>query len=112
MLQITQIDDTPQQSLVIVDENGNNITMNLRFLPTQNAWNFDISFGTFNLNGCRLVNSLNILRSYKNQLPFGIACLSNDGCDPFLINDFSTNRVGIYTLIPQDLETIEGIWQV
>jgi hypothetical protein len=110
MLLFQEIDDTPKQQLTLVDENGNNILFTLYFYPTQSAWFFDLSYGNFQLNGCRLVNSINILKSYKNQLPFGIACLSNDGSDPFMLNDFLNSRCQIYTLTPNDLVNIKGFW--
>jgi len=54
------------------------------------------------------VTSPNILRNYKNILPFGISIITEDGSEPFLIDDFSTGRVGFFVLNKEEVESFES----
>jgi hypothetical protein len=84
-----------------------NITMTLRYMPTQEAWFMDVQYESFSLYGLRVTYSPNLLRKYRNKLPFGFYCGTNDGQDPFFIDDFSTDRARLYLLSPDDVALME-----
>lgn len=88
-----------EQRLRSRDENGVIITIDLYYFPSTQQWYADITSGDFTLNHVRLTNNLNILWNYARIIDFGIAILVNDLGDPFLINDFSSERcqIGILT---------------
>lgn len=109
MKRITEITDSAIQTLNIVGENNERITLNLRYMPTQQGWYFNLSYEDFTVNGCRLVNHVNCLNSYKNLLPFGIFCTSANGLDPTFIDDFTTGRNSVYLLTNDDVDNIEVI---
>ena len=112
MKQITALTDSPIQSLIIVDELGNNFNLNLRWQDLTSSWYYDLIYSdsNFSLMGCKLVTNLNLLKQWKNILPFGLACLSSDGQDPFSQEDFANNRINLFTLTPTDLSDIKNIW--
>lgn len=89
-----------EQRLRSRDENGVIITIDLYYFPAVQQWYADITSGEFTLNHTRLTNNLNILWNYARIIDFGMAILVNDLGDPFLINDFSTQRcqIGILTV--------------
>lgn len=92
------------------DEAGNLITIDLRYLPGSQAWIADISSQTFTVTGNKLINSLNILWPFQRNVDFGIAVFSNDGVDPFLINDFSVARCRIAILTMAEVEQINSFY--
>lgn len=99
-----------EQRLRTQAPNGENLTLDIRYNTSTQAWFSDVIFGSFVLNNVRLVYTLNLLRQYLNIIDFGIAIFSDDGSDPFLINDFATNRVQIAILTPAEVAQIETIF--
>lgn len=67
----------------------------------------NISYGNFVANGLRLVATPNMLFQWKNIIPFGLMCVSNDGYDPFYLDDFTTGRIKIYLLNSTDVPIFE-----
>jgi len=104
---ITELTDDTKQSYTLVTEDGLKISFSLRYLPTQSSWYFDLSYGDITIYSRKLVLAPNILRRYKNILPFGLGCCSNDLVDPFLLTDFSSGRVQLYLLTSTEVEKIE-----
>lgn len=107
MIEITNITSNARQSLLVVSEEGEEVTIALYFLPTQTGWFADISVGTFRVNGIRIGTSPNILNQYKNLLQFGLRCDSIDGLDPFRLDDFVTRRIRLFVLNRAELAQIE-----
>lgn len=87
-----------QSSRVILDD-GSAFSFTLTFKPMQLGWFItDLTYGNFELQGVRVVVSPNILHQYKNQIPFGLACYSQNNREPSLVTDFSDKSATLYTL--------------
>ena len=108
MKQILELTTTYKQERLVVLESGLVFTLGLEYVVNQMGWFYYILFGKFATHGNRLVTSSNILRQYKNILPFGVAVMTIDGTDPFLIDDFVTGRVRVFTLNSDDVNFIEA----
>jgi hypothetical protein len=87
------------------------IEFKLTYRPAIQMWFIDITFGTFILKGMRVCESLNLLHQYKKILPFGLFVEIPDGIEPFLINDFSTERIIINILDSTEKEEIDIYYQ-
>lgn len=111
MKKITEITADASQKFRIIGENREEIIFKLEYRPTQYAWYFSVEFEDFFLNGCKLCHYPNILRQYKNILPFGIMCLVPDGTEPFFIDDFVKERVNIFLLTESEVEEVEEIFK-
>ena len=107
MKQITQITAQSRQKMILTTEDGKEITFSLTYRPTQRSWYFDLVYSDFTFYGCKLVNSLNILRRYRKIIPFGISCRSIGGIDPFMIDDFSRERSVLFLLTKTEVENLE-----
>ena len=107
MKQITEISDDPNQSFDIVTEDNQVFQLQLNYSDQQQGWFYSIVFEDFTLNNSRLVTSFNVLRSYSNILPFGIAIATEDGSEPIFIDDFSTGRVSFFLLTAAEVEEVE-----
>lgn len=105
---LNKISSAPRQQFKIIGDNGERIDFLIWYSPTQSMWMFNIAWQDFTLNGAVLTLSPNILRGYRNNIPFGIACVSDDGIDPAYIDDFETGRVQLFLLTQTEVQQIEG----
>lgn len=111
MIKLTNLTNSASQQTDLISGTGESIPFNLRFLPRINGWVFDCSWTNgvivFDLQGARLTMGPNILRQYRNQIDFGLMCVSDDGFEPQFIDDFVTGRVQLFLLSPADVANIE-----
>jgi len=104
---ITEFTDNPKQTCTLVLENQETVSFNLYFYETQLSWYFDFTYNDIVSNGNKVVLGMNILRSFKHIIPFGLAFQANDGVEPFAVDDFTTGRVSVYLLSADDVEASE-----
>tara|TARA_R110000751_G_scaffold299695_4_gene411061 strand:- start:8773 stop:9126 length:354 start_codon:yes stop_codon:yes gene_type:complete len=108
MKQLVELTSDPKQQHTVVLEDGDSFTLQLSYLEQQRMWSYSIAYSdTFIMRNSRLVMSKNLLRQYKNILPFGIICEHISNADPFLIDDFSSNRAILYILTSDEVEQVE-----
>ena len=107
---LTGIRATGQQIFTATADNGDVIEIVLYFQSRTNTWKIDISCNDFNVKGLRVSRVLNILNQYKNIIPFGINVNIEDGGEPFLINDFSTGRVRLAILTPDEVDAVDAFY--
>lgn len=89
---------------------GTIATMELIYQGAPERWIMNIAYAplSFTANGIGLCCYPNVLRQWKEILPFGIACVTADQTDPFDINDFASGRATMYILTQADVATIES----
>lgn len=108
---MTQIDnlsnDADQVTTVILDD-GSKVTITLLYLPAIQRWSLDVTYGNFTVLGLNLCIHANILRGWRNLIPFGIMCSTIDGADPIYIDDFSSGRASLFVLNSDDVLDIES----
>lgn len=107
MRYLNKITTAAFQEFALTGNPGQRIIVKLRFLPSQNQWMADIEWNDFILRGIVLTQSPNLLRAYKNLIPFGICCQTIDGIDPYFIDDFSNQRARLYLLTADEVNEIE-----
>ena len=98
-------DDNFQKATLIVGENET-CDFKLYFCATQYSWYFDWKYKDITSKGNKVILSPNILRYFRNRLPFGLAFLSDDNIPPFKVDDF-VSRVSLYILDSDDIEQLE-----
>ncbi|PHS61063.1 MAG: hypothetical protein COB09_19130 [Thalassobium sp.] len=109
MRYLNKIDTSAHQNFFLTGISGERINMVLRYMPTQEKWFMDIQWNTFELFGLCVVNSPNLLRKWRNIIPFGISCNSIDGLDPKFIDAFLTQDSSLYLLDEADVIGIEEL---
>lgn len=107
MLLIDKLTDTPIQTFIVPLETREQVQFKMYFSPTQLSWYFDFTYNDSEYNGHKLVLGRNILRNYKNIIPFGLAVQAEKGIEPYKIDDFSSGRVKLYILEETDVLEIE-----
>lgn len=98
--------DARQEFAVSLDDNSR-VTISLWYSSMQAGWFYSVSRGTFSVTNRRMVNSPNMLRQFRDFIPFGLACIVSDGLEPVFIDDFSTGRASLYILDSADIADIE-----
>ncbi len=105
MFQIQNLTSDSRQKQTLVLPDGSQIQISLYFVPMQLGWFItNLTYGEFVLEGLRVCNSPNMLYQFRNQLPFGIACLSSSGREPTLQQDFLSGATKLYVLDETEVE--------
>lgn len=84
-----------------------NVDLTFRFMPTQMSWYFDFEVDNVSYTGHKLVLGENILRNYKNIIPFGLRVVAEADIEPYAIDDLASGRVSIYILDKDEVKLIE-----
>lgn len=107
---MTQVDNLTEfsdqvASLIIAD--GSVATVRFKFDAATERWRIDVAHEEHIFNGVGLCCHPNILRQWRNVIPFGLSCITSDQTDPFTFSDLSTGRAKIYLLSEADVVAVE-----
>lgn len=106
---VQSINSAPLQQQTIVLDDGTTFAFSIQFVPEQYAWFISsLIYGTFVLNGVKVVNSPNFLFQYMNLIPFGMACFSTANREPSLQEDFSSGASKLYILSKDECEAFRS----
>ena len=108
MNQVDNISDDFSQIMSITLEDRSVIVLEFNYRPMIQRWTVNLTHGDFVLNGLNISVHPNMVRNYRNVIPFGIACTTLDGVDPIRSDDFSTGRASIYILTASEVGQIEA----
>lgn len=112
MFQFTQLGNEPKQEIEMALDDSTRVLFSFEYRPNQLGWFFGFKYGDVNYQNIRLTTSYNILRAYRNWLPFGLRCDTPDDEEPMDIDDFVNNYATVYLLTKSDVEAIEGKYYV
>lgn len=108
MRQLTSVSDDAKQSMTTVLDNGDKVTVGLEYISSQKGWFISVGYGTIlTANGRRVVTSPNMLRAFRDTIPFGIACTVKDGQEPLYQDDFTAGRATLWILNPDEVQDVE-----
>jgi hypothetical protein len=104
---IENITDEYNQRHVITTDFGE-ISLSLNYSTITKSWSISVVYGTTGIYGKRI--ALNVPTFLEQNLPFDFVCLDSSGqeVEPFLKNDFSSERCKLYLLEPEDVRQIRG----
>jgi hypothetical protein len=111
MIKLSGLTDYPAQKFTLIGESKEQIGFSFRYMASQNLWKIDVSYGDFEAKGIILVCSPNLLRQWRNILPFGLMVASVDTLDPIYLNDFTEGRVSVYLLNLQEVADFERVFE-
>lgn len=105
-----QLSNKPRQQVTIALENNMYLDLYFEYKPNQLGWFFNFTYNDITYSNIRLTTSYNILRAYRNWLPFGLRCDTADGFEPMDIDDFVNGYANIYILTKNELEATESLY--
>ena len=106
---LNEITADPKQKFTVITSAGEEFTLRLNYMPTQSLWFFDVEYKDFAVNNRCLVNNWNLLRQFKNLIPFGIGVICTDEGDPYFVDDFANKRVQLTILSAEEVKEVERI---
>lgn len=108
MYKFTTLSNEASQEITMLLEDQTRIVFTFEYKPNQLGWFFGFQYGDINYQNIRLTTSYNILRAYRNYLPFGLRCDTPDLEEPMGIDDFVNGYASVYLLTKADVQTVEG----
>lgn len=110
MYQIQQITSDPNQQQTIILPDGTSLLLVMRFVPMQYGWFItELTYGTFTIRNVRITVSPNMLYQFKNNIPFGLACFSQDSREPTQQQDFSSSAANLYILTKAEVDQYTAV---
>lgn len=86
------------------------IYFTLYYRPMVKMWYMDIKFNTIEIYGLRVCYSLNLLHQFYKILPFGLYVRNIAGAEPFLIDDFTSERFTLNILSKDEIITVNDAY--
>ncbi len=108
MLLISNLSDEADQISKVVLDDGSVAAFEFFYRPAIERWMMSVSHPDLVVNLINLCAGPNVLRSWRNVIPFGLACVSTDGADPFYIEDFASGRITLYVLNQAEVAAVEA----
>ena len=107
---IGQVTDDSLQTQNLILPDGTTLSLTLYYMPMQYGWFIqNLTYGTFVLEGFRVCVSPNMLRQFKNQIPFGLACYANGvSREPTQQEDFNQGVFSLYILDSAEVTQLEN----
>lgn len=96
--------------MILTGITGLQVTLTLRYMPRIQQWIMGVDDGTNSFQGISVLNSLNLLRQWKNKISYGIQCVTTNNLDPYQVTDFSNQIASLYLLNAADVAAIESAW--
>lgn len=95
------------QSVSFVTNEGEDVTLTFRYIPSQQTWFVDVVSNSLTVYGLALATFVNLLDPYHNNISWGLYIWSKDGFDPYRIDDFSSGRIRVAVIEDLEYATIE-----
>lgn len=107
---IRHITDSPKQELSVLLDDGTFFTMEVYYIPLQQGWFINkLTYEDFTVYGIRICNSPNLLHQFRNLIPFGLACFSEDKREPLLQIDFVEQNCELFVLTADEVDAYQEI---
>lgn len=87
MFQVNNLTVRPNQTSTAILADGTTVTLTFTYRPAVQRWSLDVACRAFSAKGLGLSAHPNLLRLWRNDIPFGLQVSTQDGTDPFLAND-------------------------
>ena len=105
---LDDITSEARQKHTVLINDGSAVVLELCYMPTQLGWFLEASHEAsgWAANGLRITANSNILNQWRDILPFGLMCWTEDGQEPMLPEDFLTGRASLAVLTAEETEEI------
>lgn len=104
---INSLSDAADQLVTVTLDDGSNVQLEFIFRAGAQRWFLNVIHPALTLNGFGITQGPNILRQWRNLIPFGIAVQSVDLIDPIQSTDFQSGRVAVYVLNASEVKQVE-----
>lgn len=91
MFAINNLTAQPNQTSNVILADGTTVTLTFIYRPATQRWTVDVAYQEFALKSYGLAVGPNILRKWRNSIPFGLQVTTADQTDPFLATDLDAS---------------------
>lgn len=98
MFALNNLTAAGNQTTTAILADGSSVILTFNYRAAIQRWTVDVMRGFFIAKGLGLSTHPNLLRSWRNIIPFGIQIETADGTDPFMADDLQSGRVTINIL--------------
>lgn len=109
MTTVTGISANPKQKFTLALDDGTQVSCSIEYRPQQQSWFADVQWETWVLNGLRLVPSPNLLRQWRNVIPFGFALLTGNQREISSQQAFASGAAELILLNAADVARFEEL---
>jgi hypothetical protein len=88
MTPLSNITADAVQDTTVTLADGSIVELTMTYLAAIERWSINVNYGTSQINGINVCVHPNLLRSFRNVLPFGLMVTSSDDQDPINQGDF------------------------
>lgn len=104
MYQIQNLTSDAKQAQTLILPDGSAIEILIEYKPMQLGWFIStLTYKEFVLNGLRITNQPDMLYQFKNQIPFGLMCVSAQDREPYLQDDFLSGLSQLFILSDEEV---------
>ncbi len=107
MTAIDNLTDQSDQLTQVILPDGSVLQIELLFMAAIERWILNVSHPLLVTQGITLADFPNLLRSWRNLVPFGVACQTVSGQDPVNVEDFVNGNAALYALDAADVQAVE-----
>lgn len=104
---LDSLNDAADQLLNFPIGDGTSAKLEFKYLSGIQRWTVDVTHPLLILVGYNLSMGPNILRPWRNLIPFGMAVDSINGLDPMNLEDFNNGICQIYMLSAAEVQVVE-----
>lgn len=108
MIKISSISDDARQSFQLSVTGKDRATLTIEYVWNQRSWVYSLQYKNFSTSNELLVASPNLLRQYRNIIPFGLMCTTENKLDPMVQDSFSSGVASLYYMTADDLAAMEA----
>jgi hypothetical protein len=109
MTWINVITEDPSQGMTLVLPDGTSVKFSMKYFDGQQGWYYSLTYGNFQLSNRRIVVGLNLLRAFRNIIPFGFKVTTQNGGEILGQEDFINNNASFYLLDSEDIVEAEAL---
>lgn len=109
MTTVTGLTSQSTQSSFLTLDDGALVAIYMTYCPQQRGWFANISWSDWSITGMRLCAAPNILRQWKDRIPFGLALLTTDDSEPMSQDAFSSDFARLILLNSADVASVDAL---
>lgn len=91
MFVLNNLTTAGNQTSTAILADGTRVVLTFRYRAAIQRWTVDVAYKTFVAKGLGLSTHPNLLRVWRNVIPFGLQVVTDDGTDPFMADDLASS---------------------
>ena len=110
MKTLSCLSNDAKQTFAFSLNDGSRVSFSFEYISANQGWFMSLSYGNkLTIRRRRVVTSPNMIRAFRDIIPFGVSCSTTDGHEPIYKDDFTSKRAVVCVLQGDDIPISEEI---